>query len=355
MRFLMMMILTFAMGGCNVDEERLKALNALETNRSDSVVVPLSRQETNTTNETNTTVVIAAERNRTANEDFAAVETNLTMPVVVGGTETNGSGSETMKEIDKKSDQEQEREDLLKRYASQKELLEYDLALKKMQLETKLQQLKLENEKLKSLKTLDLQQRQREVQLQNEKKAYELQLAKLQEETRAKIAEIEAKKEREIADLQAKQALRKAQIENELEEKRLQQHLAMAKIDREAEAKRQTIAMQQAQQNQKVTMILIAVVAGLVLLGLLILYLLVRRNQQIKLRMHEEQLQKEKEMRMMEMQNQRINKMLDIVSSREKLPEKVEKELLSTIREGGGMRFVIDEDPKRKKRLIFRD
>ncbi|OQX74583.1 MAG: hypothetical protein B6D59_01950 [Campylobacteraceae bacterium 4484_4] len=339
MKYLMIWILAFVMGGCNVDEAQLKELNAPEGNHSRTpVAVTPASKEKNTSAETFKERALVED-----GHDRRFEEENVSVAETVVKNEQNTTSLQ------------QEISAIEKRYAADKAALEHDLALKKMQLDAKLKETQLENEKLKSLRMLDLKQREKEAELEKEKRVYELQLAQLQEQTRTKIAEIEAQKEREIANLEAKQTLQRERIKSELEEKRLQQHLEMAKIDKEAEAKKQALAMQQAQQDQKITMILIAVVAGLVLLGLLILYLLVRRNQQVKLRMHEEQLQKEKEMQMMELQNQRINKMLEIVSSREKLPEKVEKELLSTIREAGEMRFVIDHDAKRKKRLIFRD
>jgi len=97
--------------------------------------------------------------------------------------------------------------------------------------------------------------------------------------------------------------------------------------------------------------IIAAIVGFLLLLLIFVIYFFKKMGEVNKLKMNENELTHQMQLKMLEHQSQNFDKMLELVSSG-KLSENVEKELLGNIRDSQKKTLIFDEKPK--KGLIFR-
>ena len=92
----------------------------------------------------------------------------------------------------------------------------------------------------------------------------------------------------------------------------------------------------------------------LVLITLFMVYFISKRNRQMKMQLQENEILKEREMQILEHQNQRVNKMLEIVSG-QNLSDNVEKELLESIKDANKTIWMVeDKKSGKKKGIIFK-
>jgi hypothetical protein len=94
-----------------------------------------------------------------------------------------------------------------------------------------------------------------------------------------------------------------------------------------------------------------AVIAFLIFLSIMIYYFIKKRSSENELKMHEDELSYQLQMKMVEQQSKNIDKMLEIVTNND-LSKNVQKELLYAIKESQKKTFVFDQKPR--KGLIFR-
>ncbi len=209
--------------------------------------------------------------------------------------------------------------------------IKYKLALEKikkeMELTTSNSNFKLSLTQLENQKEIDL-------------KTAELSLAKLDMENKLELARIELEKAKE--EEKTKQLAQTQENQKEIEIAKTKQAIA------QDEEKNRAL---QIKENMEFYKIVAAIVGILLIFTLLIIYLLKRRKEANIAKREENELKQKMQFKIMEEQSKNLDKMLEIVKSKD-LSQSVEKEILSTIKESQKRTLIFEEKPK--KGLIFR-
>lgn len=205
---------------------------------------------------------------------------------------------------------------------------------------------------------LALEELQKKIELAKVDSSLEIELAKLEQD---KIALLKAK-ELELAKSEAEQKVALARIKLDqtqtLERTKQMQHSGNREKALQESSHAQEIA--KIQEHNRVMLDqkrlelykIAAVIAGILLLLILMIFFLLRRGtQESKVKMHEDELNQQLQLKMLEQQGKNLEKMLEIVASKD-LNKSVEKELLLTIKDSQKKTLIFDEKPKRS--LIFR-
>jgi len=209
--------------------------------------------------------------------------------------------------------------------------IKYKLALeeikKEMELTNANSNFKLSLTELENQKEIDL-------------KTAELSLAKLNMENKLELAKIELDKARE--EEKTKQLAQTQEHQKEIEIAKTKQAIA------QDEEKNRAL---QIKENMELYKIVVAIVGILLIFTLLLIYLLKRRKQVNIAKKEEDELKQKMQFKIMEEQSKNLDKMLEIVKSKD-LSQSVEKEILSTIKESQKKTLIFEEKPK--KGLIFK-
>ncbi|MCH9812647.1 MAG: hypothetical protein K0U47_01750 [Epsilonproteobacteria bacterium] len=345
--YIKLALIAAILSGCGeVDREALKAMNApknttitkIESNltkpkllpQSDAVVKKVSVVVPKEVNKSVTllkTVEKASQENVTDTFTFAKTfepqkveppqskETALKSSTLVS-IEQNKTVALPVVRATKKFDAEVEK------YTLALQELEKKIALAKLDTSHELSLAKLEQEKVVLLKG-------KEIELAKAKRAQEVALAKIaleKTQTIERTKQMQHENNRQNVLTQNKQAQEIAKIQEHNHMMLTQKKLELYKIA--------------------------AVVIGILLLLILMIFFLLRRGaQESKVKMHEDSLNQQLQLQMLEQQGKNLDKMLEIVASKE-ISKSVEKELLLTIKDSQKKTLIFDEKPKRS--LIFR-
>lgn len=153
--------------------------------------------------------------------------------------------------------------------------------------------------------------------------AYEAENRAKDRENQLKISQMNA---------QAKIEIEKIRSQKELEVTKLQTNAQKEIAKTDAQAKVQTTKIDAINKKEDIKShlyITIAIIL-LVMLGLFLLYLHGRRNRELKMAIHKEQLEHEKALREREFEERRIHKMLELVSEG-KLSTQMEEEVILSL------------------------
>ncbi len=199
----------------------------------------------------------------------------------------------------------------------------------------------------------------------------DLKIAELESTSKLAIAQVESDKMKLLKDKELEATLVTSKLEHDLKSKEIATELEKSKIskvikEQELSNKLEQIKLQnelslEEQKNDAVIShekmdlykIIMIVVAALILITLFMVYFISKRNREMKLQLQEKEILKEREMQILEHQNQRVNKMLEIVSS-QSLSENVERELLDSIKDANKTIWMIEDGKGSKKGLIFK-
>jgi hypothetical protein len=151
----------------------------------------------------------------------------------------------------------------------------------------------------------------------------ELELAKLKSEEALRIAKIEAEAKEKIKqiEIEATKAKVAAAKEVHLQEQKTQKEIAATKEKRIIQTKEKDIFLY---------LIIAGVVALLILIGLLVWYLVYRRNKEAELKMHEEKLRHEAMMEASRQHHEKVGRVLDIIAD-ESADQQVRHKLIGVL------------------------
>ncbi len=198
----------------------------------------------------------------------------------------------------------------------------------------------------------------------------ELKLAKISTSSSIELANIELEKRRVEKSKELEIALKTTELNNKIESKKLDLEYEKAKMqkkskERELEARvtetkfnnnhdlrKSELEIRLEKERMEFYKLVLLGLAILVIIGLIFWYLIDRKRRQTQLKLQEEEIRKEQQMQLLQIQHERVNKMLDIVTNGKELPKNVEKELLHLIKDGSKYVWKIDDD--RPKGLIFK-
>ena len=184
----------------------------------------------------------------------------------------------------------------------------------------------------------------------------QIRLLKAQTDAKARLAEIEARKAERLKKLETERAITAAKIQakttqtvKSLELKQTQstnaanQHIASAKAqaDIATEKERQKTAI--ARQHEEIVFYRQILIAGALLLFLLMLliYLLYRHRQALKLKLHEDQLRQQAWLESSRQHHEKVTKLLEIIAD-EGVDKGVKKALTKLLKDQdqGGMKLL---------------
>ena len=148
---------------------------------------------------------------------------------------------------------------------------------------------------------------------------------KTDNEQKYKMQELEINSKLELAKLDAEkeQNIKEIEYKKSIEEAKINRDIALQ------EQKNSAIIEEKKLNFFTIGLIVLAVIAVLILF--VVIYIN-KKNRETKLKMQQEEIQKEKDLQQNEHYNQRINKMLDIVSTKD-ISENVENQLLSVLKD----------------------
>ena len=196
-------------------------------------------------------------------------------------------------------------------------------------------------------------------------------VAKIGKNTSLELAELEAQKAKEMKQQELAVSLENNKLQSVIKSKEITANMEKTKIEQAIKEKELSTSIEQAklqnalaleqQKNDAVIShermdlfkIMMIVVAVLILITLLMIYFISKRNREVKVALQEKEILNAREMQVIDHQNQRVNKMLEIVSS-QKLSENVEKELLDSIKDANKTIWMVEDDKGSKKGLIFK-
>jgi preprotein translocase subunit SecG len=199
----------------------------------------------------------------------------------------------------------------------------------------------------------------------------DLKIVELESTSRLAIAQVESDKMKLLKEKELEATLETSKLEHDLKSKEIATDLEKSKIskvikEQELSNKLEQIKLQnelsiEEQKNEALIShekmglykIIMMVAAALILITLFMVYFISKRNREMKLQLQEKEILKEREMQVLEHQNQRVNKMLEIVSS-QNLSENVEKELLDSIKDANKTIWMFEDGKGSKKGLIFK-
>ncbi len=181
---------------------------------------------------------------------------------------------------------------------------------------------KVDQDELKALNNIEKNSAKTSTKLSSDQK-YDLKKDEINKEV--KIAKINADSTLEITKINAQNSIEKTKIEKEI---------LLFQKEKQVEVEREKVELYK---------ILIAVFALIIFVGLTIMYFINKRNNQTKL-----------DMQMQEHHNQRVDKILDIVSSGN-VSKNVEKGLLEVLKHANSSLKAIEDKSSKLKRLIFKD
>ncbi len=200
----------------------------------------------------------------------------------------------------------------------------------------------------------------------------DLKIAQIQSTSQLAVAQIKVKKEAQIKEKELVASLQTSQLTHDIQAKEIATDLEKTKIskvikEQELSNKLEQIKLQnelslEEQKNEAVIShermglykMIMMVASLLVLITLFMVYFISKRNRQMKMQLQENEILKEREMQILEHQNQRVNKMLEIVSG-QNLSDNVEKELLESIKDANKTIWMVeDKKSGKKKGIIFK-
>ena len=199
----------------------------------------------------------------------------------------------------------------------------------------------------------------------------DLKIAELESTSKLAIAQVESDKMKLLKEKELEATLVTSKLEHDLKSKEIATELEKSKIskvikEQELSNKLEQIKLQnelslEEQKNdalishEKMDLykIIMMVAAALILITLFMVYFISKRNREMKLQLQEKEILKEREMQVLEHQNQRVNKMLEIVSS-QNLSDNVERELLDSIKDANKTIWMFEDGKGSKKGLIFK-
>jgi hypothetical protein len=199
----------------------------------------------------------------------------------------------------------------------------------------------------------------------------DLKIVELENTSRLAIAQVESDKMKLLKEKELVATLETSKLEHDLKSKEIATDLEKSKIskvikEQELSNKLEQIKLQnelslEEQKNDALIShekmglykIIMMVAAALILITLFMVYFISKRNREMKLQLQEKEILKEREMQVLEHQNQRVNKMLEIVSS-QSLSENVERELLDSIKDANKTIWMFEDGKGSKKGLIFK-
>ena len=310
MYFKLLILAVLFFSGCSeVDSEKLKALNSDKEKMSE-------HNETNIT-EKSLDTILKVEENITQEQDILTIiEKNTIPPLEKNVTDTNIS---ILPIVKTNLNPEQK----------------YKLALAEIQKDIKLAQTSIDHNI--AIATLQNDQRQ-EIKIKEIQK--ELEVSKNSAQNRLDLAKLELQKAQDIE--KTKQLTFANTHQKELEEAKNKQILA------QEEEQNRVLLKQKELEFYKIAA---AIIGFLLLMVLLIFYFLRKSAQDKKAKIHQDELNQQMQFKVMEEQGKNLDKMLEIVTSKE-LSSNVEKEILNSIKESQKKTLIFEEKPKRG--LIFR-
>ena len=175
----------------------------------------------------------------------------------------------------------------------------------------------------------------------------QIRLLKAQTDAKARLAEIEARKAERLKKLETERAITAAKIQAEttqtvknLELKQAQSTnaantqiaAAKAQADIATEKERQKTAI--ARQHEEIAFYRQLLIAGAILLFLfmLLIYLLYRHRQSLKLKLHEDQLRQQAWLESSRQHHEKVTKLLEIIAD-EGIDKSVKKELTKLLKD----------------------
>ena len=177
------------------------------------------------------------------------------------------------------------------------------------------------------LKKLEIEQKS--VIIANEK---EIALAKIEQEKL--LAQKRAVSDQKKAELEAQNL-------KEIELAKLESQKAIALNEKEVALAELEVNREQKDKELELYKLIAAVVAGLVILILLIIYMIHRRNKKIQLQLHEDELMHQKYMEASKQHNENLKKMLDIVTD-EKIDKGIKKDIVRLLKDQGKQSDLIE-------------
>ncbi len=158
-----------------------------------------------------------------------------------------------------------------------------------------------------------------------EDKETQLELARIKAEEKLELAKIEAaaKEEKARLELEAQKAKAEAEKEAKLHEHKIQKEIADSaqQTKKEIAAQKESTIIATQEKDISFYYIVTAVVAGLILVGLLIFNFIHRRNKTIEAKLQEEKLRHEEQMQASKQYHEKTTRILDMISSESTDPQ----------------------------------
>jgi len=188
------------------------------------------------------------------------------------------------------------------------------------------------------------------IKLINAETAAKARLAEIEAKKEASLKEIERKKATEIARLEAQKAQKIKELELEqtrstnAAKAKMEQTRSQTQIAIEKERQTNLLAKQKADLTfyRQLTMAIIAVI----LLLMLFVYLLYRHRQNLKLKLHEEELKHKAYLQESRQHHERVTKMLEIISS-DNTDKNLKKELTKLLKDAGEKPIALPQSNKK--------
>ncbi len=188
---------------------------------------------------------------------------------------------------------------------------------------------KIENEKIMAKEKALSQEKIAQVESQSQK---EIELAKVESQKAISLNEKELAKEKSIHDKEI--ALAKLETQELISENEKKLTETKALNEKEVALAKLASESQQNDKDLEFYKLIAMIVAGVLILILLVIYFIHRRNKAIELKLHEEELMHQKYLEASKQHNEHVKKMLDIVTD-EKTDKGIKKEIVRLLKEQG--------------------
>jgi hypothetical protein len=159
----------------------------------------------------------------------------------------------------------------------------------------------------------NVQQRFDPYKVQKQESSKQIELKKIEADTKIQIAKIDAQKEQVLKELES------------------QTSIDVAQIQKEVSLKEQEVILHTQSDKNQLYQNLIYIFALIVLVGFALFIYLNRKNAQLQLRLKQEEIQSQKDLQQEASYNERINKMLDIVASKD-TDDKVKDQIVQMLK-----------------------
>ncbi|MEA3491955.1 MAG: hypothetical protein U9R27_08670 [Campylobacterota bacterium] len=165
----------------------------------------------------------------------------------------------------------------------------------------------------------------------------EIEIAKLKREENLQLAKIEADTQEHVKRIEVEAMKHKILVDKEVS-------LEAQKIEKEIAASRETTLIQTKERDLLIDQIIIAVVAGILLITLLVYYLMQHKKRVFEMKIQEEKLKHEAHMQATTQHHEKISRVLEIIADKD-TDSYVKNELLGILKEPQDEQVLIEYSP----------